>query len=233
MSLEAKRLELAELLAYSCRILAREGHGDLDLGHVSARIGDDQVLMKASGLGLEEARPDNLVTINLKGQKLRGDHPVHVEYPIHTEIYRARPDVRSVIHTHPPYATVLGSSGQSLQPVSHDALAFTGNIGLFDATPELVTTEELGRQVAAALGDKRGLFIKNHGVVVVGRTVQDACVRAVLLEKAARMQCIAGGFGGAEPISPEVAEKMYREKWSDYHLGHIWNYLVRTVDAGR
>ena len=224
-------MEIAVLLAYSCRILAREGQADLDLGHVSARTGAEQVLMKASGLGLEEARPGNLVTINLKGQRLSGDRPVHVEYPIHTEIYKARPDVKSVIHTHPPYATMLGSSGRSLQPVSHDALAFTGSIAYFDATPELITTEEQGRQVAAALGDKRGLFIKNHGIVVVGSTVQDACVRAVLLEKAARMQYIAEQFGGVEPINPDMAERMYREKWSDYHLGHIWEYLVRRVGA--
>lgn len=221
---------LEEKLALACRILANEGHWDLDLGHVSARVpGEDLIIMKSMGWGLEEVTPENLVTIDLSGQKVGGHGSVHAEWPIHTEIYRARPDVGAVIHTHPPFATALGCTGKPLVPVSHDALVFTSGIPTFSLTPEMITTVSLGREVAQVLADKAALFLKNHGVVVVGPSVEEACVRAVLLEKAAHVQFIATVFGSFEPIASPMAEKMWKEKWSDFHLSHVWEYLVRKV----
>jgi L-ribulose-5-phosphate 4-epimerase len=221
---------LPEKLSFACRILAVEGHWDLDLGHMSARMpGKDQVLMKSMGLGLEEVTPENLVTIDLSGRKLSTSGSVHVEYPIHTEIYKAREDVGAVIHTHPPYATALASTGKPIVPMSHDALIFTKSLSVFTLTPELLTREDQGRELARSLSDGACLLIKNHGVVVVGKSVEEACIRAVLLEKAAHIQWIASQFKDSSPISPQMAEEMYKDKWSGFHVGHIWDYLVRKV----
>ena len=221
---------LAEKLSLACRILAAEGHWDLNLGHMSAKIpGGDQIMMKSMGWGLEEVSPENLVTIDLSGQKIGGSGSVHVEYPIHTEIYKARSDVQAIIHTHPPFATVLGCTDKPLLPISHDALIFTHGISIFSLTPKLITAVEQGQELASSLSDKAALLIKNHGVVVVGRSIEEACVRGVLLEKAAYMQYIASQLGGCSPISPLMAEEMWREKWSNFHIDHIWEYLVRKV----
>src|SRR6478672_6508994 len=97
---------LREQVAWACRILALGGHGDYTLGHVSARSADGRhVLMKPNGLGLEEVRPEDVLVLDLEGTRLAGEGPVHLEYVLHTEIYKARPDVGSVVHSHPPYAT--------------------------------------------------------------------------------------------------------------------------------
>ena len=221
---------LAEKLSLACRILAAEGHWDLNLGHMSARIpGGDQIMMKSMGWGLEEVTPENLVTIDLSGQKISGSGSIHVEYPIHTEIYKGRSDVWAVIHTHPPFATALGTIDKPLLPISHDALIFTHGISIFSSTPKLITSEEQGQELARSLSDKAALLMQNHGVVVVGRSIEEACIRGVLLEKAAHMQYIASQFGGYNPISPPMAEEMWREKWSNFHLEHIWEYLIRKA----
>src|SRR3990172_569455 len=96
--------DLREAVAWACRILAYHGHGDLTLGHVSARDGD-RVYMKRKGLGLEEITPADVLTLDLNGGRLRGEGAVHLEVPLHTEVYRARPDVGAVIHTHPIHTT--------------------------------------------------------------------------------------------------------------------------------
>lgn len=95
---------LRRKLASSCRVLAKEGHADGTAGHVSARIDSETFLMKPAGFGLEEIGPDDLVVLNLEGQKLEGKHKAHNEVPIHSEIYRMRPDVGCVIHTHPLFS---------------------------------------------------------------------------------------------------------------------------------
>ncbi|MBI3059407.1 MAG: class II aldolase/adducin family protein, partial [Deltaproteobacteria bacterium] len=94
--------ELKETLAYSCNILAQEGHWDNILGHVSVRIPkQDRILMKPHSFGLEEIRPQHIIVCNLDGKKIEGKYERHSEIFIHTEIFKARPDVNCVVHTHP------------------------------------------------------------------------------------------------------------------------------------
>ena len=108
--------ELKEQLAYSCNILANEGHWDNILGHVSVRIpGQNKILMKPHSFGFEEIRPQHIIVCDLDGKKIEGKYERHSEVFIHTEIYRARPDVSCVVHTHPPYAIAFGSLRQPLR----------------------------------------------------------------------------------------------------------------------
>jgi ribulose-5-phosphate 4-epimerase/fuculose-1-phosphate aldolase len=93
--------ELKETLAYSCNILAHEGHWDNILGHVSVRIpGQDRVLMKPHSFGFEEIRPQHIIVVDLNGKKVEGKYERHSEVFIHTEIYKARSDVNCVVHSH-------------------------------------------------------------------------------------------------------------------------------------
>jgi len=101
---------LNEQIAWACRILAMGGHGDFTLGNVSARDGV-RVLMKRNHIGLEEVEPEDVLTIDLDARKITGEGRVHLEAVLHTEVYKVRPDVGSVIHTHPPYTTALAATG--------------------------------------------------------------------------------------------------------------------------
>ncbi|MEA2515361.1 MAG: L-fuculose-phosphate aldolase [Thermomicrobiales bacterium] len=219
---------LPEQIAWACRILALGGHGDFTLGHVSARA-DDYVLMKRNGIGLEEVTLSDVLTIDFDAQKVSGDGKVHLEAVLHTEVYKARPDVGAVIHTHPPYTTALAATGAKLELLNHDAVLFKDGLASFDETAELITQPEQGAAVARALGDKRAVLMRGHGVLVTGKTVPWAVYAALTLERVVQIQAIARSLGDLRPMSPEMAEQVYPDKYRDEYLETYWNYLIRTV----
>ena len=147
--------------------------------------------MKPNGLGLEEVTPDDVLTIDMDGTRLSGEGPVHLEYVLHTEIYRARPDIGAVVHTHPPYATAFGATDARLELLNHDAVLFREGLAYFDDTAELIVRPEQGAAVARALGERRALVMRGHGVIVTGKTVPWATYAALTLERVLRIQAIA------------------------------------------
>lgn len=217
-------------VAWACRVLAMEGHGDLTLGHVSARAADGAHLcIKRKGLGLDEVCPTDVVTIDLNGQKVAGRGEVHLEAALHTEVYKSRPDVGAVIHTHPPYATAFGAVEGQLLFLSHDALLFPDGVGVFEETADLVISAELGRAVASALGCRCALILRNHGVLVVGSDVRWAVLAAVTLERAIRLQAIAGALGPTRPIPEPVVEALHASKYREEFLDEYWAYWLRRL----
>jgi L-fuculose-phosphate aldolase len=222
--------DLKEKVAYSCNILAMEGHWDNILGHVTARIpGEQAFLMKPHSFGFEEIRPYHLIVCDLDGKKTKGDYERHSEVFIHSEIYKARPDVNCVIHSHPPYATAFGSLCQPLRPVSHEGSIFHEGLPLFDRTTQLIRTPELGAEVAKSLGRCRGVLMRNHGSTVVGESVEVATLHAVFLEKAARIQLLAMASGDPTWSSDEDAKLKYEQIYTPHRLGTMWNYFVRRA----
>ena len=221
---------LQEQVAWACRILALGGHGDYTLGHVSARSADGRhVLMKPNGLGLEEVGPEDILVLDLDGTRLVGEGPVHLEYVLHTEIYKARPDVQAVVHSHPPYATALGATDAKLELLNHDAVLFHEGLAYFDDTAELIVRPDQGAAVAAALGEKRVVLMRGHGVIVTGESVPWATYAALTLERVLRIQSIARTLGNLRPMSPEMAERVYPDKYRDQHVAAYWDYLVRQL----
>lgn len=223
---------LAKKLALACNILAAGGHSDLTLGHVTARYpGQTYLHMKPAGLGLDEVMAEDIIVIDFEGNKLAGEGRRHSEYPIHTEIYKMYPQVNCVIHTHPFFATVLGSTGQSIKPVSHEGVLFA-NLPIFKETTELIRTPAQGQAVARCLNGHRALLLQNHGVVVVGTSIEEATVYALLLEKAAKVQVVASLLGGFDYSS---AEETGRKADQIYHAANIqafWDYWVRQLQRG-
>jgi len=227
--------ELKEKLAYSCNILAYEGHWDNILGHVSVRIpGQNRILMKPHSFGFEEIRPQHIIAVDIEtGKKVEGKHERHSEVFIHTEIMKARPDVNCVVHSHPPYATALGALGQRLRPISHEGNIFYEGLPTFDYTTALIRTAELGVEVAKSLGQCRGMLMKNHGSTVVGESIEVATLYAIFLEKAARIQLIATASGDPSWTSDEEAAVKYEQIYTAHRLGSMWEYFVRRVKALR
>ena len=221
---------LREQVAWSGRILALGGHGDYTLGHVSARAADGRhILMKPNGLGLEEVTPADVLALDLDGARVSGAGPIHLEFVLHTEIYKARPDVGAVVHTHPPYATAFGATDARLELLNHDAVLFREGLAYFDDTAELIVRPEQGSAVAAALGNKRVLVMRGHGLIVTGETVPWATYAALTLERVLQIQSIARSLGNLLPMTPEMADRVYPDKYRDDHLAKYWDYLVRQV----
>ncbi|SOD94676.1 class II aldolase/adducin family protein [Blastococcus haudaquaticus] len=225
--------DLRRLVSLGCRILGAADQGDLIWGHVSVRDPEGRgIWMKASGLGFEEVGPDDVILVSWDGEVLAGTGRRHAEYPIHTEVMRTRSDVGSVIHTHSPAAVALGAIGVPLRPISHEANLFAPpDIARFTGTGDLVLTAELGRAVAAALGERNACLLVNHGIVVAAPDVQTATVTAYLLDRACRMQLTAMAAGGwATWSSPEESLSKRDHCYSDAMLQGAWDYLVRRLE---
>ncbi|MGI8476799.1 MAG: class II aldolase/adducin family protein, partial [Thermomicrobiales bacterium] len=221
-------MNLHEQVAWACRILAMDGHGDFTLGHVSARDGD-LVHMKRNELGLEEVTPDDVLSIDMDGRKVAGGGKVHLEAVLHTAVYQARPDVGAVIHTHPPYTTALGTSDASLQLLNHDAVLFQDGLASFDDTAELIVRPDQGAAVAQALGRKRAVVMRGHGVLIVGKTVPWAVYAALTLERVIRIQAIATQLGALRPMPAEMAARVSPDKYRAELLDTYWHYLIRQA----
>jgi len=227
--------ELRELVALGCRILGANGHDDYIWGHVSARDLDDRgVWMKAAGFGFEEITAEQIILVSFDGEVLDGDCPRHVEWPIHTEVMRARPEVGGVVHSHPPHSIAIGASGQPVRPVSHAGTMFVPpDVPRYTKTAELIVTTDMGAEIAATLGDQHALLLVNHGIVTAGKDVRDAVIRAVLLEKAAHQQILLHTLGGPERWSSDEESLRKREMvWSERQLSMLWDYLGRRLGGG-
>jgi L-fuculose-phosphate aldolase len=194
---------LKEAMIAAGRILVSEDQGDFIFGHVAARLPGDteRFLMKPHTIGLEEITPDNLITINLEGEKVAGHMPRHIEVFIHSEILRVRADVQAVVHTHAPHATAFSALGRPLQPVGHDGAMFCDGLPVFAETSDLIVDQARGKAVARALADKNALMLRNHGIVTVGRTIEEATILALFLERACKAQLMVEACGGATHVS--------------------------------
>ena len=223
-------MDIPTKVAYACNILSMEGHTDTIYGHVSARVENaEQIWMKPATLGLEEVRPHDILTLDLDGKKLAGVLPRHMEFPIHTEVYRQRPEVQCVIHTHPPYTTAFSAVAEALRPVNHEGALFAPALPRFTQTSDLIVTPALGQAVAAALGASRALLLKNHGIVVVGTSVEEACVSAILLEKAAHMQLLARQYGAIEWTPDTEALQKQARIYHPEAFQQMWAYFLRKL----
>lgn len=219
-----------EQVALACRILALEGYTDLTLGHVSARMpGDSVVQIKRRGVALDEVEPEDVVPLDPGNEEAFDSPEMHLEAVLHTEVYRARPDVGAVIHGHPPYATALSACGAELQLLTHDAVLFADGIALFEETPELITGPALGEAVARALGSRRVVLMRNHGVLVVGKDLGWAVLAAVTLERAIHLQMIAAALGPLRPITRKLATRLHPEKYNDRLVDEYWAAWERKL----
>lgn len=222
--------ELRERIATACRVIALEGFTDLTLGHVSARHpGARTVWIKRKGPALDEVEPSDVLPLDLDDPAALPRAGYHLESVMHTEIYRVRPDVSSVIHGHPIYATALGATTGTLRMLTHDAVLFTDGLGLYEDGPALVTEVGQAQRVAEALGSRRAALLRNHGVVVAGEDVRWSVLTAITLERAIRFQSIASTLGDPVPIPPEDAEVLRPFKYQEVFLDEYWAAWERRV----
>lgn len=224
---------LAEKLTQACKVLADDGQGDLIWGHMTARTlsRPDRLLMKPAGIGLEEMAPGETIIVDLDGEQVAGARPRHVEVFIHTEIMRGRPEIQAVVHTHPPHAVAFGSLCRPLLPIGHEGSLFCDGLPVFDRTSDLIVTPDLGTTVAACLGSSNALLLRNHGIVTVGRSIEEAVMTAVLLEKACKVQLLAEHAGGAKATTSSEEARIKRERiYGAKSLQMAFKYCVRRYD---
>src|SRR5215471_3275749 len=199
------RAEIEDLVAAN-RILSDQGVVD-GFGHVSARHGEDAtrfLLARSMAPGL--VMPDDILEFDLEGNALeQGGSALYVERFIHSEIYKAHPEVKSVVHSHSPAVIPFGVTSVELRPVFHLSSFLAGGVPVFEireaggsATDMLIRTPELGAALARTLGTAPVALMRGHGDVVVAPSLKEAVFRAVYTEVNARLEAEALRLGQGE-----------------------------------
>ncbi len=220
---------LADDVIAVCTILDAKGLVE-GYGHVSVRIpGGDLILVTPRG-GLGFVRSSDLLIVDMKGKLVRGRGTPPLELPMHTSVYRRRPEVGALCRTHSPMAVAWSTLGRGL-PATHGFGSFLGHDVPVYLKPDLITTEALGTELAEILGAREAVLMRGNGTLVVGRTVAEACVKALFLEESARIQCLVAGAG--QPLAMSGAEIRRRADVPYDHYGRAWNYYRAKYAAGK
>ncbi|RSK49209.1 class II aldolase/adducin family protein [Bacillus canaveralius] len=193
-------------------------------GHVSFRVpGTDQFYINSRRASRASVTVEDIVMCDLDGNLLEADSEPPSEYHIHTEIFKRRNDVFSVIHNHPHYQTVLGIADIPMQPVFGIG-SFVEKVPVYEKS-SLVNTAEMGAELAELLGGEVTVQIRHHGTVVVGDSVKAAFAKSVFLEENAKKQY------DAMLIRPDIrvldGENLVRTRetnWQPSIIEKIWTY---------
>jgi L-fuculose-phosphate aldolase len=195
---------MTEKLALTCRILFDAGHDSGLAGQITARAEKPGTYYTQQfGFGFDEISPSNLVLVDEDLNVLEGEGMPNPANRFHTWVYRARPDVNCIIHTHPLYIAALSMLEAPLVVSHMDMCPLYDDCAFLKDWPGIPVGNEEGEIISKALGDKRAVLLSHHGQLVAGSTIEEACVLAVLFERAAKMQMIAMAAGEIRPI-PEA-----------------------------
>ena len=159
-------------------------------GNISARIsGADTFLIKPSGVRMEALKPEELVLVDLQGNKIRGESCVSRETRMHAAIYRTRKDAQAVVHTHAPTATAFGIAKTEILPLQIEMFMLLPNgVPLIPFKPP--GSEALAKAVQKRMVNYDAVILENHGIVTVGSTIEAACSLNEMVEEGARIQLL-------------------------------------------
>lgn len=208
-------------LADAIRMLARAEIMDHS-GHASVRRTAESFDINAGSSMRGTLSADDIVTVDLAGELLEGRARPPLEFHIHAAIYRARPDVQVVMHTHPRWSTYLTMTGTPYQPVFGQG-ALLGTVPVLDS-PLSVNSGPAGERLAATLGGRSAVLLKSHGAVVVGGDLQECFALTVYLEENAHRQYMAMQIGVPYVFSDEEQEICRRNLWSPALFRKAWDH---------
>lgn len=179
-------------------------------GNISARIhGTDMFLVKPSGARMECLKADELVLVDLQGNKIRGESNVSMETPIHAAIYRTRKDVQAVVHTHAPTATAFGIAKTEILPLQIEVFMLLPN-GVPVVPFETPGSKALAFAVQKKIADYDAVILENHGIVTVGSTIEGACSLNEMVEEAAKIQLLAMTLAGKDAMNLPKLKKKFK-----------------------
>ena len=224
-------------LAAAYRLAAKAGYDDVIWNHFSARLAgrDDRFLVKPHGLTFDEVTASSLVVVDNEGRVLEGDGYVEESaFQLHAQIHRTRADAVCALHAHPPYATALTALRDNrLRFIHQDSLHFYGRVAYHEGYNGLALDADEAATIIKALAEKDILFMRHHGVIVVGRDVADAYYHLYYLELAAKRQLLAMSSNQElVEISEDIAQLVSRqfEDEREESAGLNFAALKRSLD---
>jgi L-fuculose-phosphate aldolase len=223
------RDELAQQLTDALSMMERAEVIDFN-GHMSCRLpGTPHILINSGKSVRSNLSPADMIVIDLDGKPVEGDVVPPMEFPLHTEIYRRRPDVNAVAHTHPLWSTLFSSVGERVEPVTMQA-AVMGPVQVFPKTAS-INRVDLAQELAQALGPHRVCMLRSHGAVVVGAGVVEAFVLAIYLEETARRQYLARALGTPYALTAAEMDTIGANLRRPHLLQKVWDYHHAKLHA--
>ncbi|MEQ1947806.1 MAG: class II aldolase/adducin family protein [Bryobacteraceae bacterium] len=216
---------MKEKVALATRMMTREGIV-ASSGHISMRIpGTDRVLVGPADVSRGIVSAEDVVTVDLNSNQLDGKRRKPSETEIHTGIYRARPDVMAVVHTHPVYSVAFTVSGKPILPVTMHGAIFADGVPVYDSVGH-IDNKQRGDGLAETLGSRRAVMIKMHGAAITGKSLEEAFVAALQLEENAQVQSVAESMGKVTAMTPADVERCIRESFSPFSIQKRWQYYL-------
>ncbi len=208
--LQGTQYSLAQKLALTCRILFDNGHDSGLAGQITARAEQPGTyLTQRLGFGFDEISASNLLLVNEDLEVLQGDGMANPANRFHSWLYRARPDVQCIIHTHAVHTAALSMLEVPLEISHMDNCVLFEDVAFLPKWPGVPVGNEEGAMIAEAIGSKRALFLAHHGLLVACPSVEEACILAIAFERAARMHLLAASAGHIQPIDPDLGREAH------------------------
>jgi len=204
------QLTTRQKIALTCRALFDAGHDSGLAGQITARAEQPGTYYtQRLGLGFDEITEDNLLLVDEDLNVLEGSGMANPANRFHSWIYRARPDVHCIVHTHPFHVAALSMLEVPLIVAHMDTTPLYDDCAFLAEWPGVPVGNEEGEIITAALGDKKAALLAHHGQVVAGASVEEACSLAVLIERAAKLQLAAMAAGTVKALPEELAREAH------------------------
>jgi ribulose-5-phosphate 4-epimerase/fuculose-1-phosphate aldolase len=207
-TVEEERLHRKQRLAAAFRIFARLGYDEGVAGHITARDPErsDRFWVNPFAKHFGLIRVSDLLCVDDDGVVVEGDQPVNrAAFAIHSQVHAARTDCVAAAHTHSVHGKAWSTLGRLLDPITQDACAFYEDHGLFDDYTGVVLDTEEGKRIAHALGDSKAVILRNHGLLTVGRTVDEAAWWFIAMDRSCHAQLLAEAAGQPVLVEPDNA----------------------------
>jgi ribulose-5-phosphate 4-epimerase/fuculose-1-phosphate aldolase len=220
-SVDEERLHRKQRLAAGFRLFSRFGFDEGVAGHITARDPErtDCFWVNPFAMHFGHIRVSDLILVNHEGEVVEGDRAVNAAaFAIHSQVHAARPDVVAAAHSHSTYGRAWSTLGRRLDPLTQDVCAFYDDHALFDDYTGVVLDVEEGKRIAHALGDNKAAILRNHGLMTVGESVDEAVWWFITMERSCQVQLLAEAAGTPKQIDPEMAS-LTREQVGSHFAG--------------
>ncbi|MEO8816442.1 MAG: aldolase [Mycobacterium sp.] len=197
-------------LALTCRALSDRGHDSGLAGQITARAErPGTYYTQRLGLGFDEVTEHNLLLVDEDLNVVEGSGMANPANRFHSWIYRARPDVQCIVHTHAFHVAALSMLETPLVISQMDTTALYDDVAFLPFWPGVPVGNEEGDTIAKALGDKKAILLAHHGQIIAGASIEEACSLGVLIERAAKLQLTAMAAGEVKPLPEELARQAH------------------------
>ncbi|MFE8699916.1 class II aldolase/adducin family protein [Cytobacillus sp. FJAT-54145] len=233
-SVEEERQHLKQRLAAAFRLFSKFGFDEGVAGHITARDPEkkDHFWVNPFGMHFGQIKASDLILVNHEGEVVEGNLPVNrAAFAIHSQIHAARPDVVAAAHAHSVYGKTWSTLGRKLDPITQDACAFYEDHSVFDDYTGLVLDTDEGKRIAEALGQHKAAILMNHGLLTVGKTVDEAAWWFITMERSCQAQLMAEAVGTPRLISDEGAKSAASEVGTTlagwFQFQPLWSRIVK------